>query len=89
MNVIGSLSTRASASNLYGGGGAASSLLDLDLHVGNRGARPGKVGRAGVGVLGVVVRDGRLDGVLSKHGAVHCVQVSELFPESSRRVTYA
>lgn len=75
MNVVpGSLSTRTSAGNLYGG--RASSLLDLDLHVGNGSARPGEVGGAGVGVLGVVVRDGGLDSVFSKHGAVDWLRVS-------------
>jgi hypothetical protein len=51
-------------SHLCGGG----HLLDLDL--GHGGAGAAEVGDLGLGVLGVVVADGGLDGVFGKHGAV-------------------
>jgi hypothetical protein len=57
-------------SNLDGGRGAATSLLDLDLDVGDGAACPGQICDAGVGVLGVVVGNGGLDGILSEHRAV-------------------
>lgn len=50
--------------NLSGGG----HLLNLNL--GHGGAGAAEVGHLGFGVLSVVVADGRLDGVLGKHGAV-------------------
>lgn len=61
----------ASMFNLCGGSGTTGSLLDLNLDVRDGGACPGQVGCASVGVLGVVVGDGGLDGILGKHGAVH------------------
>lgn len=56
---------------LDGGRGATTGLLDLDLDVGNGTACAGQICGAGVGVLGVVVGDGGLDGILSEHGAVN------------------
>lgn len=50
--------------HLCGGG----HLLNLDLGHGSAGTA--EVGGLGLGVLGVVVADGRLDGVFGKHGAV-------------------
>lgn len=50
--------------HLCGGG----HLLDLDLGHGGAGAT--EVGDLGLGVLCVVVANGRLDGVFGKHGAV-------------------
>lgn len=44
-------------------------LLDLDIRNGATGT--GQVGSLGLGVLEVVVGDGRLDGILSKHRAVN------------------
>ena len=61
---------RTASDNLYCGGGAAGGVLDLDLDIRDGGACPGEVGCLGLGVLGVVVRDGGLDGILSQHGAV-------------------
>lgn len=52
--------------------GGTAGLLDLNLNLRHGGTGAAKVGRTGLGVLGVVVRDGRLDGILGKHGAVHC-----------------
>lgn len=46
-------------------------LVDLGLDVGHGRTRPGEVGGAGLGVLGVVVGDGGLDSVLCEHRAVH------------------
>jgi len=45
-------------------------LVDLGLDVGHGRTRPGEVGGAGLGVLGVVVGDGGLDSVLCEHRAV-------------------
>lgn len=59
--------------SLYGSGGTAGrSVLDLDFDVGDGGACPGQVGGLGLGVLGVVIRDGGLDSILGEHGAVDC-----------------
>lgn len=60
-------------SALQGSGRAAGGGL---VNIGHGGACPGKVGGTGLGVLGVVVGDGGLDGILSEHGAVHCKQQS-------------
>jgi hypothetical protein len=45
-------------------------LLNLNLNLRHGGTGAAEVGRASLGVLGVVVRDGRLDSIFSKHGAV-------------------
>lgn len=50
---------------------SAAGLLNLHLHLGDRGARAGQIGLHGARVLGVVIRDSGLDGVFGKHGAVH------------------
>lgn len=50
---------------------SAAGLLNLHLHLGDRGARAGQIGLHGARVLGVVIRDGGLYGVFGKHGAVH------------------
>jgi hypothetical protein len=43
----------------------------LDLNLGQRCGLASKIGCPRVRVLGVVVGDGGLDGILCKHGAVH------------------
>lgn len=48
----------------------------LDLNLGHGGAGAAEVGGLGLGVLGVVVADGGLDGVFGKHGAVDWKDVS-------------
>lgn len=47
-------------------------LFNLNLDVRNGSTGTTKVSLDGLGVLGVVVGDGGLDGILGKHGAVHC-----------------
>ena len=59
---------------LFLDGGRRGLLLDFDLHVGHGGTSAAKVSLSGAGVLEVVVRDGRLDGILCKHRAVHYTQ---------------
>jgi len=52
--------------NLYGGSGATNG----GSHIRNGSASSGQIGGLGLGVLGVVIGDGGLDGILGKHGAV-------------------
>jgi hypothetical protein len=52
--------------NLYGGSGATNG----SSHIGDGSASSGKIGGLALGVLEVVIGDGGLDGILSKHGAV-------------------
>lgn len=95
MFVVGSLlqpepDPSASNLNLYGRSGATGSLLDLDLDVGDGSTCPGQVGCASVGVLGVVVGDSGLDGVLGEHGAVHWNDVSNVSLDNllKKKATY-
>lgn len=51
--------------------GSSRATGNLNLNVRNDAARPGQICGTGVGVLGVVIGDSRLDSILGKHGAVH------------------
>lgn len=53
------------------GGGRRSLLLDLNLHIRHGSTSATEVSLGDAGVLEVVVGDGRLDGVLCKHRAMH------------------
>jgi len=57
--------------NLYGSSGATgSSVLNLDLDIGDSSTCAREICNLGLGVLGVVIGDSGLDSILSKHGAV-------------------
>ena len=61
------------------GGCRSTLLLNFDLDIGHGSAGATQVSLGSVGVLGVVVGDGRLDSILGKHGAVHCSMLVSSF----------
>ena len=67
------------------GGCRSTLLLDLDLNIGHGSTSATQVSLGSVGVLGVVVCDGRFDGILGKHGAVHCNMLVSFFSRPKRR----